>query len=65
MPIEADSQRICAELFRLLQRTRVEKGLSKYAVAARSGLSQQTIGYVEKGTISPSLDTILRIAMAL
>ncbi len=65
MPIEQESQAICAEVFRLLKAERERQGLSKYAVAAATGLSQQTIGYVERGQTSPSLDTILRISKAL
>lgn len=36
--------------------------MSKYAVAAKSGLSEQAIGYVENGTRHPSFETVLRIA---
>jgi transcriptional regulator with XRE-family HTH domain len=39
--------------------------LSKYAVAQQSGLSQQAVGYMEKGHRIPSLETVLRIAKAI
>lgn len=34
-------------------------------VAAKAGLSQQSISFVERGMRTPSLDTLLRIANAL
>jgi transcriptional regulator with XRE-family HTH domain len=49
----------------LLQEERERLGLSKYALARRSGVSQQMIGYVEKGQKRPSLETALRLADAL
>ena len=65
MTIQQESKMICSEVFRLLREERERQGLSKYALANKTGLSQQAIGYVERGTISPALDTILRIARAL
>lgn len=56
---------MCAQLFRLLKEERERLGLSKYAVAARTGLSQQTLGYLERGMTSPSFDTIYRMSRAL
>ena len=34
-------------------------------VARRTGLSQQTVSFVERGLRTPTLDTLLRIAGAL
>lgn len=66
MSIKLESQAICSNVFRLLREERERQGLSKYAIAQKTGLSQQTIGYVERGTTTtPSLDTILRIVLAL
>ena len=56
---------LCAKVVRLLREERERRGLSKYAVAARSGLSQQMIGYVEKGLRCPSLETAMRMAAAI
>jgi transcriptional regulator with XRE-family HTH domain len=50
---------------RLLREERERRGLSKYVVAARSGLSQQTIGYVERELTNPSFETIVRMADAI
>ncbi len=63
--IESESQAICAQLFLLLRQEREQRGLSKYSLAATTGLAQQTIGYVERGMTSPSLDTILRMTKAM
>ena len=56
---------ICSEVVRLLQEARQASGMSKYAMARRSGLSEQMIGYVEKGKRDPSFETIVRMAVAL
>ena len=58
-------QRVCAEIVRLLREEREHLGLSKYAVAERSGLSEQMVGYVERGLRHPSLETVVRLASAL
>lgn len=47
---------------RLLRDERKRLGLSKYAVEQRCGISQQMVGYVERGLRRPSLETALRIA---
>lgn len=49
-------------IVRLLQAERKRRGLSKYAVEQRSGISQQMVGYVERGLRRPSLETALRMA---
>ena len=65
MGLESESRAVCAQLFRLLKEERERLGLSKYAVAAKTGLSQQTLGYLERGMTSPSFDTVYRMARAL
>ena len=49
-------------IVRILKEERQRQGLSKYAVEQRCGLSQQMIGYVERGLRKPSLETALRLA---
>ena len=56
---------VCAEIVALLRKERERRGLSKYALSERSGLSQQMIGYVERGMRSPSLETVIRLAVGL
>lgn len=55
----------CVKIIQLLKEERELRGLSKYAVAQQSGLSQQAIGYMEKGHRIPSLETVLRVAKAM
>ena len=62
MPKAQKSHAVVHHVIRLLREERERRGLSKYVVAARSGLSQQTIGYVERELTNPSLETIVRIA---
>lgn len=59
------SQAECVRIIRLLKEERERLGLSKYAVAQISGLSQQAIGYMEEGQRIPSLETVLRVARAM
>ena len=56
---------LCDRVVRLLREERKRKGLSKYEVERRAGLSQQMIGYVERGLRKPSLETALRLADGL
>jgi transcriptional regulator with XRE-family HTH domain len=56
---------IAAEVPRLLRQERARRGLSIYRLAKMSGVSQQMISYVERGLRNPTLDTLLRIAIAL
>lgn len=49
----------------LLREERERQGLSKYAVEQRSGISQQMVGFVERGLRRPSLETALRMAAGL
>ena len=50
---------------RLLKEERERQGVSLNALAQLSGLSRQTISYIEQEVQSPSLDTLLRLTMAL
>ena len=65
MSIQRETEAICSEIYRLLQEERERLGLSKYSLAAKTGLSQQTIGYMERGQTAPSFDTVLRLARAM
>lgn len=56
---------VCLEIIRLLQEERKRKGLSKYALSERSGVSQQMVGYVERGSRRPSLEIVVRLAAGL
>lgn len=65
MSLAKASQAECRKIIQLLKEERERRGLSKYAVSQQSGLSQQAVGYMEKGHRIPSLETVLRIANAM
>lgn len=50
------------QISRLLRAERISRRLSKYTVEQRGGITQQMVGYVERGLRRPSLETALRIA---
>ncbi|HWV98524.1 MAG TPA: helix-turn-helix transcriptional regulator [Candidatus Acidoferrum sp.] len=56
---------ISSEFARLLKEERKKRGLSLNVLAQRAGLARQTVSYIEKEMQSPSLDTLLRISLAL
>ncbi len=41
---------------------RVERGLSRKDLAAAVGINPQTIGFLERGTYSPSVELALKLA---
>lgn len=45
-----------------LRFVRTDRGLSRRQVAEAVGVHYQTIGYIERGEYSPSLDLTLRLA---
>lgn len=49
----------------VVQKHRVDQGLSRAALAEQSGLHQTYIGLLERGKRSPNLDTAQAIARAL
>lgn len=59
---EADVTRAGA---RAIARARKEAGLSQAELAARAGTAQAVISRIERGTVSPSLDTFGRLARGL
>lgn len=50
---------------RLLRAERLKQRLSYERLAERAGISYQIISYMERELRSPTLDTVLRIAVAL
>jgi len=49
----------------LLRKERVRSNMSLNRLAEKSGLSRAMVSYVERGIRNPTLDTLLRIAIAL
>ena len=50
---------------RAVARARKEAGLTQAELAARAGTAQAVISRIERGTMSPTLDTLTRIAKGL
>jgi putative transcriptional regulator len=50
------------QVYNRLPVLRAERGLSRHDVAAAIGVHYQTIGYLERGEYSPSLQLALKLA---
>jgi transcriptional regulator with XRE-family HTH domain len=59
------SRRVALQVAQSLRDERIRQRVSMDQLAAKSGLSQPMISYVERGLRNPTLDTLLRIAAAL
>ena len=58
-------QEICSGISRLLKEERLKQKLSLNVLAARAGLNRQTVSFIEQEERIPTIDTLLRITMAL
>jgi transcriptional regulator with XRE-family HTH domain len=56
---------VCLNVAKILRAEREKRQLSMTVLAAKAGLSQQMISYVERGIRNPTLETLLRITGAL
>ncbi len=56
---------VCQNVSGILRRKRESLGLSLNAMGKKAGLSYQMIRYVESGERMPTIDTLLRMALAL
>ena len=65
MNADKSYRELCERIVQWLREERKRQGLSKYEMEQRCGLSQQMVGYVERGLRSPSLETAIRMADAL
>lgn len=52
-------------VFNRLEQVRIDRGLTRQALADAVGVHYQTIGYLERGEYSPSLSLALRLASTL
>ncbi len=59
------SEEVCRNIAALLKAERARKQWSLSAVAERAGLSYQMIAFVERGERTPTIDSFMRIVMAL
>jgi len=48
-----------------VRQLRARHGLSQAALAARAGTSQQALSRIENGSVSPSIETLARLAAAV
>jgi transcriptional regulator with XRE-family HTH domain len=58
-------EQIGAQVAGILRAEREKRGLSMNTVAERSGLSQPMVSLVERKLRKPTLDTLLRLSVAL
>ena len=65
MPPDRISEAICSQVARLLKAEREQRGLSLNVVAQKSGLSWHAVRFVENGLRNPTLDTLVRLSLAL
>ena len=65
VPVNKISEAICSQVARLLKAERAKSGFSLNLVAQKAGLSRQTVSFIEQELRIPTLDTLLRITMAL
>jgi transcriptional regulator with XRE-family HTH domain len=65
VPNDKLTDAISSHVAAVLKEEREKRDLSLKALAKKSGISRQTISYIEQEVQSPSLDTLLRITSAL
>ncbi len=53
------------KIYNRLQLVRTERGISRQVLAKKVDVNFQTIGFIERGDYSPSLELALKIANAL
>lgn len=63
--VEETRAALSAQIGRRLQQIREADGATMATLAARSGIGRATLSRAERGTRSPSLDTLARVADAL
>ncbi len=59
------SKALCHAMAAILREKRLSAELSLTKMAELSGLTRQMVGFVEKGSRVPSLDTLAKLAIAL
>jgi transcriptional regulator with XRE-family HTH domain len=65
VPTSKKRMAICSGVAKIFKEEREKRRLSMTTVAAKAGLSQQMVSYVERGIRNPTLETLLRISEAL
>lgn len=65
MPSQKLNDAISSAVARLLKEEREKQVISLNVLGQKSGLSRQTVSYVEQEVQNPTLDTLLRITSVL
>lgn len=65
VPVDLSHEKISSAVARLLKEERERRGFSLNSLAAKAGLSRQTLTFVEQELRNPTLDTLLRITSAM
>lgn len=60
-----NTEAICSQVARLLKEEREKRGFSLNLLSEKAGLSRQTITFVEQELRNPTLDTLLRLTLAM
>lgn len=64
-PEEIAESDLHAELIAAMVRARKEQGLTQRELAARSGVKQPQIARMERGDVSPQVNTMLKVLAAM
>jgi transcriptional regulator with XRE-family HTH domain len=59
------SEAICSHVARQLKEEREKRGVSLNALAEKAGLARQTVSFIEQELRVPTLDTLVRLTLAL
>ena len=65
MPPDRIAEAVCSQVARLLKEERERRGFSLNSVAQSAGLSWHAVRFVENGLRNPTLDTLVRLSIAL
>ncbi len=65
MSVVKDAEKISSQIACLLKEEREKRGLSLNLLAAKAGLSRQTLSFIEQELRNPTLTTLLRITLAM
>ncbi|MGI8967351.1 MAG: helix-turn-helix domain-containing protein [Limisphaerales bacterium] len=65
MPVDYKYEVICSQVASLLKEEREKRGFSLTFLAEKAGLSRQAITFVAQDQRTPTLETLLRLTVAL
>ena len=65
MPSSKTPEAISLQVARLLKEEREKRKMSLNLLAQKAGVSRQTVAFIEQGLRNPTLNTLLRLTLAL